>query len=179
LVFFFGALIWSGLMVADPKKFDVPMMALSAIILMLFLVKVMKTLWLHAAKTRRGLGAAVAASVAGMGLSLTVGRAVWSGLFTSSQPFLRTPKREGSAAVVEALASVRVELTLFLCGAAAAAAVARVSQPGDVAAVIWIAALIVQSMPHGVAVFAAVISGLSRHQRPVPFEQDTFVQAAE
>jgi cellulose synthase/poly-beta-1,6-N-acetylglucosamine synthase-like glycosyltransferase len=172
VIFIVCALLWSSLMVIAPKQFDVPMIALSAIVLLLFFVKVAKTLWLHAAKTGHGLGAAVAASVAGLGLSWTVGRAVWLGLLTSSQPFLRTPKREGSAALTEALASVRVEATICLSGIAAAVAVAVTSQRGDVAAVVWVAALVVQCLPHGIAVFVAVVSALADHQAALPFDQD-------
>ena len=170
LVFVVGALVWSSLMIIDPKQFDVPMMALSAVVLLLFLVKVAKTLWLHAAKTSNGLGSAIAAAVAGMGLSWTVGRAVWLGLFSSSQPFQRTPKREGKAALWQALGAARAEAILFVLGIIAAVAVSRTSQPGDVAAIVWITVLVVQCLPHGIGVFVAVVSALSDHAEPLPFE---------
>jgi exo-beta-1,3-glucanase (GH17 family)/cellulose synthase/poly-beta-1,6-N-acetylglucosamine synthase-like glycosyltransferase len=178
VVFLVSGLIWSALMIIAPKQFDVPMMALSAIVLLLFATKVTKTLWLHAAKTKRGFGAAVSASVAALGLSWTVSRAVWSGLFTSSQPFLRTPKREGSAAVIEALSSVRMETLLFLLGTMAGTAVAMTSQTGDIAATVWVAALTVQVVPHGVAIFVAIVSAMSDHQLAAPFEQDELIPSA-
>lgn len=173
LVFGCGALIWSALMVLAPKHFDVPMIALSSIVILLFLTKSLKTLCLHAIKTGHGVGSAFAAAITGMGLSWTVGRAVWVGLFTSSQPFLRTPKREGSAAMVQALASVSMEAILFLLSALAVVAVAKTSQDGDIAARVWVAALAVQCLPHGLAVVTAGLSGLSDHKAPTPFDQES------
>ena len=169
LVFVVGALVWSSLMIVNPKQFDVPMMALSAVVLLLFLVKVAKTLWLHAVKASNGLGGAIAASVVGLGLSWTVGRAVWLGLFSSSQPFLRTPKCEGRAALWQALGAARAEAILFVLGIVAAVAVSRTSQPGDLAAIVWVMVLVVQCLPHGIGVLVAVVSALSDHAEPLPF----------
>lgn len=170
LVFAVGALVWSSLMIVDPKQFDVPMVALSAVVLLLFLVKVAKTIWLHAAKTGNGLGSAIAATVAGLGLSWTVGRAVWLGLFSSSQPFLRTPKCEGKVALWQALGAARAEAILFVLGTVAAVAIARTSQPGDVAAIVWVMVLVIQCLPHGISVLVAVVSALSGRAEPMPFE---------
>ena len=59
--------------------------------------RLIKTLLLYPPKVRSGVKGALMASVAGLSLTHTVGKAVWSGLFTSGKPFLRTPKCEDPA----------------------------------------------------------------------------------
>src|SRR3974390_676711 len=91
------ALSWTAAMTIAPNYFDMPMAALSAAALALFAAKTTKTLLLYPQKVGSGVRGAVMASVAGLALTHTVGKAVIAGLFTSNQPFLRTPKLENPA----------------------------------------------------------------------------------
>ena len=75
--------------------------------------------------------------------------------------------------MVQALATVSMEAVLFSLTALAAFAVAKTSQDGDIAARVWVVALVVQSLPHGLAVVTASISGLSDHKAPTPFDQES------
>ena len=86
------ALVWTALMWALPAYIDVPMPALSAAAMALFATKCLKTLLLYPPKVRSGFKGAMMASVAGLSLTHTVGKAMWTGLFTSGKPFMRTPK---------------------------------------------------------------------------------------
>ena len=81
------ALVWTLLMWALPSYIDVPMPALSAAAMALFATKMLKTLLLYPPKVRSGFKGAMMASVAGLSLTHTVGKAVWTGLFTSRQAF--------------------------------------------------------------------------------------------
>ena len=98
---------------AAPRYIDVPMPALSAAALALFAAKMLKTLLLYPQKVRSGVKGALMASVAGLSLTHTVGKAVWAGLFTSGKPFLRTPKCADQALLSQALRSVWQETTLL------------------------------------------------------------------
>jgi cellulose synthase/poly-beta-1,6-N-acetylglucosamine synthase-like glycosyltransferase len=127
LAFTTAALIWSALMLYDPFTFDLPMMSLAAIALGLFAVKTGKTLLLYPFRVGTGFKGAMQASIAGLALSHTVGKAVWSGLFTSGKPFLRTPKCEHAAPIrqVLMLASEELFLLCLVWGAIVATALTR------------------------------------------------------
>ena len=56
---------------------------------------------------------ALGASVAGMGLAYTVGKAYLLGIVTSDRPFLRTPKCEDKPALVRSVMAVREEVLLL------------------------------------------------------------------
>ena len=107
------ALVWTALMWAMPSYIDVPMPALSAAAMALFATKLLKTLLLYPPKVRSGVKGAVMASVAGLSLTHTVGKAVWTGLFTSGKPFLRTPKCADPALFSQVLRVVWQETVLL------------------------------------------------------------------
>ncbi len=92
---------------------------MSAAALALFIAKTTKTLLLYPQKVGSGVRGAVIASVAGLSLTHTVGKAVIAGLFTSGKPFLRTPKCENPADFAQVLRVAWQETTLLgLCVAA-------------------------------------------------------------
>ena len=104
------ALIWTVLMTVAPRYFDVPMAALSAAALALFVAKTPKTLLLYPQKVRSGIFGAVIASIAGLSLTHTVGKAVISrAAFTSGQavPAHAQMRRPGAAEQVSAHRSGR------------------------------------------------------------------------
>ena len=108
------ALVWTLLMWVAPSYIDVPMPALSAAAMALFATKMIKTLLLYPPKVRSGVKGALMASVAGLALTHTVGKAVWSGLVTSGKPFLRTPKCADPAQFSQALRVVWQETMLLV-----------------------------------------------------------------
>jgi len=158
----FAALVWTVLMTVAPRYFDVPMSALSASALALFLAKTLKTLLLYPQKVRSGVFGALVASVAGLSLTHTVGKAVLAGLFTSKKPFLRTPKCEDQASIREALKLVWQEVTLLaLCLAALLAMLFINGGLEDPAAMLWMTMLTVQTLPYAATVATAALSALS------------------
>jgi exo-beta-1,3-glucanase (GH17 family)/cellulose synthase/poly-beta-1,6-N-acetylglucosamine synthase-like glycosyltransferase len=168
LAFTSAALIWSALMAWDNKTFDLPMTSLAAIALGLFAVKTGKTLLLYPFRVGTGFKGAFQASIAGLALSHTVGKAVWKGLFTSGMPFLRTPKMENAAPILQVIMLASEELFLLCLVAAAVTATALSDRVGDPAAVVWMATLCVQAIPFVATLIMAFISasniGVKRQQ---------------
>jgi exo-beta-1,3-glucanase (GH17 family)/cellulose synthase/poly-beta-1,6-N-acetylglucosamine synthase-like glycosyltransferase len=168
------ALSWTAAMTIAPTYFDVPMAALSAAALALFVAKTTKTLLLYPQKVGSGVRGAVIASIAGLALTHTVGKAVLVGLLTSGKPFLRTPKCEDPADFAQVLRSAWQETTLL--GLCAAAVIAMMFERGfeDPAAMLWMTMLIIQSLPYAATVATAWVSARSygRGVRPeVPATQ--------
>ena len=167
-----AALIWSALMAWDAKLFDLPMTSLAAIALGLFAVKTGKTLLLYPFRVGTGFKGAFQASIAGLALSHTVGKAVWKGLFTSSMPFLRTPKCEDAAPIRQVILLASEELILLSLVIAAVVTTAMTRNFGDPATVVWIATLCVQAIPFVATLIMAFISaakiGVKRKQATSP-----------
>ena len=163
LVFNLAALGWSLGMITMPVRFDPPLIILSVLPLALFSFKIAKVIYLY--RGARVVGTAwqtLAAILAGLALSHTIAKAMLLGMVTSGRPFLRTPKREHSLALVKALASAREEslFMLALWGAAAGIVMKHGSDSLDL--LLWIIVLIVQSLPYLAALLMSLISGLPR-----------------
>ncbi len=155
------ALVWTALMWLAPSFIAVPMPALSAAAMALFATKLLKTLLLYPPKVGSGFKGALVASVAGLALTHTVGKAVWSGLLTSSQPFLRTPKCADPASFTQVLRVVWQEAALL-----AGLVVAMISMGfdrgfQDPSVSLWMVMLGVQSLPYLATLVTARISARS------------------
>lgn len=158
------ALIWTFLMTMAPNYFDVPMAALSAAAIALFVAKSLKTLLLHPQKVGSGVPGAIAASIAGLALTHTVGKAVLTGIVTSRKPFLRTPKCENPADVRQALRVIWQEGTLLVLCALAMSAMLYERGTDDPAAMLWTAMLAIQSLPYAASVATASLSAVSNRK---------------
>jgi exo-beta-1,3-glucanase (GH17 family)/cellulose synthase/poly-beta-1,6-N-acetylglucosamine synthase-like glycosyltransferase len=160
------ALTWTFLMTVAPTYFDVPMPALSAAALALFFAKTVKTLLLYPQKVGSGVRGALKASVAGLSLTHTVGKAALAGLLTSNKPFLRTPKCEDPALLSQALRVVWQELALLsLCLSGVLAMMFFNDGFDDPAAVLWMIMLTVQSLPYLACVVTATLSAAANAKK--------------
>ena len=166
------ALGWTFAMWAAPRYVDVPLPVLSAAALALFAAKMLKTMLLYPQKVGSGVRGALMASVAGLSLTHTVGKAVWAGLLTSGQSFLRTPKCADQALLSQALRGVWQETTLFGFCVLAILSVLSTGRYDDPAALLWIVMLGVQSLPYAATVATAALSarGLAKGRPPLPVE---------
>ncbi len=155
------AIVWTLGIWVLPTYVDVPMPALSAAAMALFAAKLIKTLMLYPPKVRSGMRGAVYASVAGLALTHTVGKAVWAGLFTRGQPFLRTPKCEDSARFGQVVRVMWQETALL--GLLLVAMVSMAFDRGftDPAVTLWMVMLGVQSLPYAATFLTASISAMS------------------
>jgi hypothetical protein len=104
----------------------------------------------------------LAAAIAGLALSHTIGLAVLQGLFTKDQPFFRTPKRVASHAWLQALVDNREE-GLMMLGLWLASLAVYLDVPNDMRDVaVWIAVLLIQSIPYFAALLVSLISAFPR-----------------
>jgi hypothetical protein len=162
------AIVWTGLMWALPMYIDVPMPALSAAAMSLFATKILKTLLLYPPKVRSGVKGAAMASVAGLSLTHSVGKAVWTGLFTSGKPFLRTPKCEDPALFSQVLRVVWQETSLLVLLLAAMISMGFDRGFVDPAVTLWMVMLGVQSLPYAATLATAAISARSNARAEKP-----------
>jgi len=173
------ALVWTLLMWTLPSYIDVPMPALSAAAMALFATKLIKTLMLYPPKVGSGFKGAVVASVAGLSLTHSVGKAVWTGLLTSGKPFLRTPKCADSASFTQVLRVVWQEA--LLCALLIMAMISMAFDRGfqDPAVTMWMVMLGVQSLPYVATMITAKISAQSNARADsAPADTPTLSQAA-
>jgi hypothetical protein len=125
-----------------------------------FTLKVGKTLWLYSARVKATPGQNLAAALAGLSLTHTIGKAIFSGLFTNGRPFMRTPKCEDQPAFVRGLLASREESSIL--GLLILGGIAIYSRYGsdDVEALLWITLLGVQSLPYVASFATAMVNAL-------------------
>ena len=159
-----SALLWTLAMVAFPHHVEPPSLVFSLLPLALFLFKLVKLLHLYRTRVGANLRQTAAAMLAGLSLSHTIGLAMLGGLVRRDRPFFRTPKRADRHAWAEAFAASREEFTLMAGLWFAAFAASRLpSMPGVVDSpdlTVWVAVMLVQSLPYAAAVVVALASCL-------------------
>jgi hypothetical protein len=155
------------------------MPALSAAAMALFATKLIKTLLLYPPKVGSGIKGAIVASIAGLSLTHTVGKAVWTGLMTSGKPFLRTPKCADPADFGQVLRVVWQEAVLLALLLAAMISMGFDRGFQDPAVTLWMIMLGVQSLPYLATMVTARISARSnRTAAAVPVDAPSLSQAA-
>ncbi len=153
----FACLFWSLVMLAWPVQSGPVPWLFSAPPILIFLVRTTKLFSLYDRFVNTDLREAFAATLAGMALYPTLGKAVLAGWFTRTLPFFRTPKTASTHGWSIALAHVREEACLMLSLWAVAAGLALTR---DLTAnmAMWQALLLVQSLPCTAAVAMSLIS---------------------
>ena len=163
LLFNAAALAWSAAMVLAPRQIDPPLVMYSVLPLSLFSFKLAKLAHLYRMQVGANCRQTIAAAVAGLALTHTIGTAVLKGLFTRNEPFVRTPKQVSAARLMQALTAARAE-TIFMLGLWLSAwMVAHTTQtqgpqmqgPDRLA---WIVVLLVQSVPYASSLLASLVS---------------------
>jgi exo-beta-1,3-glucanase (GH17 family)/cellulose synthase/poly-beta-1,6-N-acetylglucosamine synthase-like glycosyltransferase len=168
LLFTCAALAWSLVMVAFPRYIEPPLVIFSLLPLSLFVFKLVKLLHLYRTRVGANFRQTVAAALAGLGLAHTIGTAMLSGLVQRERPFFRTPKQASRHALGQALAAAREEAFLMVGLWFAAFGVSRIPDlDGDLPGLVggpdlsvWVAVLLVQSIPYAAAVVASLASAL-------------------
>ncbi len=159
LVFNMGAVVWSLLMIFAPQKFDPPLIIFSIFPLALFCFKVAKLIYIYrGAHIVASIGQTLSAAIAGLALSNTIARAVWSGLTTSGKPFFRTPKMADTHPFLKAIASSREETLFMILLWLLALCVAWTKTTAAPDLTIWIIVLLIQSLPYFAAFVVSLVS---------------------
>lgn len=165
LIFNFAAIAWSIALITMPNEIDPPLVIFSVLPLALFTFKIAKVIYLyHGAQIVGSLKETVAAALAGLSLSHTIAKAMWSGLFTDGRPFVRTPKKEKSAALVKAVATSSEETLIMLALWLAAAAIYMLLPVDTWDMILWVTVLLVQSLPYFSAFCLSIISAFPNSQ---------------
>lgn len=169
LLFSLAALGWSAVMVLAPREIDPPLVVYSVLPLSLFTFKLAKLVHLYQARVGANFRQTVAAAIAGLALTHTIGTAVVKGLFTKGEPFFRTPKAGDMQPALRALAAARDEtllmIGLWLCawGVSHGTSVhGCTSDPrlgcGGPDRFAWIVVLLVQSVPYASSLLVSLAS---------------------
>jgi exo-beta-1,3-glucanase (GH17 family)/cellulose synthase/poly-beta-1,6-N-acetylglucosamine synthase-like glycosyltransferase len=156
-----AALTGSALMLTFPTVTPPPVI-IPFSIMMIFFLKIVKTLHLYRRLVDVDFRDALAAIIAGMALSHTIAKAVLYGFFTTSIPFFRTPKNADSHGLLVAISEAREELfiMLLLWGAALGICLVQGLPSNDMR--FWVTMLLVQSLPYLAALIMAFLSSLPK-----------------
>jgi hypothetical protein len=172
LAFNLAAIVWSVAMIIAPHRIDPPLVMFSVLPLTLFTFKLVKLAHLYSSRIGANVRQTLAAALAGLALSHTVGTAVLKALFTRDEPFFRTPKRPQPHRLVEAIAAARQELFFLLLMLGAAYGLThtvvlssgmRLGVPEELKGPdlsVWVAVLLIQSIPYAAALLLSLVSAL-------------------
>jgi exo-beta-1,3-glucanase (GH17 family)/cellulose synthase/poly-beta-1,6-N-acetylglucosamine synthase-like glycosyltransferase len=161
LLFTLAALVWSILMIFWPARFIPPSILFAVLPLTLFFFKLMKMLFLYRLRMAATWRQSLAAGLTGLALSHTISRAILAGVVSRSLGFYRTPKRVRNNRLLQSLNEAREELFFFLALLLSAYAISTLRDDSALLDTrVWMAVLIVQSIPYAAAVMVSIISGL-------------------
>ncbi len=164
MLFNVAALAWSAAMVLAPAQIDPPLVVYSVLPLSLFTFKLAKLVHLYRVRVGANFRQTVAAAIAGLALTHTIGTAVVKGLFTNSEPFFRTPKNGRSQRLLQAVGAAREEMLLMIGLWLSAWGVAHVHMPvgaGGPDRLAWIVVLLIQSVPYASSLLASLTSAFT------------------
>jgi len=160
LLFNLAALGWSAAMVWAPGRVDAPLVLYSVLPLSLFTFKLAKLVHLYHVRVGANLRQTLAAAVAGLALTHTIGRAAVKGLVTRSEPFFRTPKTGRSSGLWHALAAAREETLMMIGLTLSAWAVSYTALPQNAGPdhFAWVAVLLIQAVPYASSLIVSLMS---------------------
>ena len=173
LIFTWAGLAWVLAVMVPPlfgiKPVGLPPAEFIAPTIGIFVFKLVYSFGLYANRVNCTFRQSIGASLAGLALTYTVGRAVIYGLATSRLPFMRTPKMDERATLGMALGMARGELVLTVLLWLAAIALWTTNGVVDPEARLWSVFMVVQSLPFAAAVLVSVVNALEqmRHERAV------------
>jgi len=160
VIFNVGALCWSAAMLLAPTKVAPPLLVFALLPLVLFVFKVGKLIYLYQTRVGATSMQTVAAALAGLSLSHTIGVAMLTGFVQTGLPFFRTPKQAGKQAMVQALQAARTE-TLFLLGLSLASIGIVVRLGVDsLDLLVWSLMLLIQGIPYAAALLISILSAM-------------------
>ncbi len=155
------SVVWTAGLILAPQSFDFPLAIFVMPTVGVFVAKLLHHLFLYSTRVKCNWRQRFGSAIAGMGLTFTIGRAMWWGLLTRSVPFLRTPKMEGKAAWTAGFLMAREEAVLMLLQWISAGAILFDKGWNDIDARMWALVMVVQSIPFAAALATGIISATS------------------
>lgn len=172
LIFTVLAMLWSVLMLYDPVYYNAPPLLISVVPILFFIFKITKLVTLYVGQVKTDLKTAFAATLAGLSLSYTIGRATLSGLFIGRKiPFIRTPKMAARMAVLRAVNAARDETLLAVALLTLVGLIHHLLGFETRENLAWCLVLFSQSLPFLAAFVVSLISAMPQRARPVAQEQ--------
>jgi exo-beta-1,3-glucanase (GH17 family)/cellulose synthase/poly-beta-1,6-N-acetylglucosamine synthase-like glycosyltransferase len=162
LLFNVGAIYWSLGMLAAPRHVAPPLLIFSILPLALFTFKVGKLVYLYRTRVGATTLQTLAAALAGLSLTHTIGKATLTGFFVKSKPFFRTPKQAHKHALLKALGAAREEALLCMALCLAATGIILSFGTENLDLLMWTIMLLLQAVPYAAAVIVSTISALPR-----------------
>lgn len=158
LVFSVLAILWGACMVLAPDHFEAPHLAFSVFPIVFFVFNLLKLFHLYLCRLKVNPGKAIAAGIASLSLSYTIGKAMLAGLFTDNLPFMRTPKKTRPHLLAMATASAFAEILLFFIYMLLIFLLITSPHVASPDFSLWVALLVIQSLPYAAALAMSVIS---------------------
>ena len=158
MLFNLAALFWTVAMVVAELYVTPPYITLAMIPLVLFTFKVTKSFFLYRRRVDATLRQTFAAALAGLALSHTISRAMLSGMVSDKLGFYRTPKLAQAPAVIRALADAREEGLFLIAFWLGSVLVTQRYDAYQLDVHVWVAVLLVQSIPYLASVVVSLIS---------------------
>lgn len=171
VLFTMAALIWSLGLLLWPQYAEFPLTAFLIPTMGALVFKIVHAFWLYTARVNCTFGQRVAAAIAGMGLTHTIACAILKALFTSNQPFLRTPKAENKPALLKGLLMAREEILILVALGTAGYGISALYGVDNFEANLWITVLAALSLPYIATFVCSLVSVLpvaSKDQIPTP-----------
>lgn len=148
LIFTLAAIYWSAAMINFPDRFDPPMFILSLVPLTFFIFKFMKMFYLYRYRVNASISQSLASALAGLSLTHTIAKAILYGFVTTRLPFFRTPKKVETKRFWYVLQAAREESLMAAALLLASWLLYRHSPSGGPDLMIWIAVLLVLTIPY-------------------------------
>ena len=162
LLFNLVALAFSVMMIIQPGLYTPPEITLTLLPIGFFAFKLIKMQVLYRWRMKAGLRQSLGAGLAGLAVSHTISRAMLAGLKTTRIGFFRTPKHARSHSLLKALDDCREELLLGTALTLAAIVIGYRDDAYLLDTKLWMALLIIQSIPYYAAVIVSLVSTYDR-----------------
>ena len=160
LLFNLAALCWSLAMLLLPQQVNPPLLMFSLLPLAMFVFKIGKLIYLYHTRIGANTVQTIAAALAGLSLTHTIGRAILTGFLVRSKPFFRTPKRANQHALLKALGAAREETLLLIALCLASFAITLTFGTETLDLLVWAIMLLIQAIPYAATLLMAIISAL-------------------
>lgn len=151
-------LLWAAGVILLPRYLGQPLYILLFPSAAVFAFRLLHFFWLYKVRVHCTLKQRIGAAVAGMALSHTIGKAMLSGLISSSKPFLRTPKCENQKAVVKGVLMAWEEMVMFAGFCLVSALIIAKHGTDNPEILLWVGVMMLQSLPYGAAVLMSMIN---------------------